>query len=94
MATLEDAMTKARPHSQGFSGDFDPTDFFDPPERELTPEEEKALLDEWFADPEFEAYVMEKVQESLDDPRPPVPMAEVRERMERKFAAARFKYGQ
>ncbi len=85
-------MTKARPQREGFSGDFDPADFVDPPERELTPEEEKALLDEWFADPEFEAYVMEKVQESLDDPRPPIPSEEVWARMEKWFEEARQKY--
>lgn|GEM_PF-1187425 len=33
------------------------------------------------SDPEWQAYVREKVQESLDDPRPSIPAEEVRRRI-------------
>ncbi|TMJ11760.1 MAG: type II toxin-antitoxin system ParD family antitoxin [Alphaproteobacteria bacterium] len=46
-------------------------------------EREEAMLDSMMppipeGDPEWDAYVRRKVQESLDDPRPSIPAAEVR----------------
>ena len=35
---------------------------------------------------EFDRYLREKVEESLDDPRPDIPMEDVFERLERKYA--------
>lgn len=85
-------MTKAGTNRQGWNGDFGHTKSFDSPERALTPEEENALLDDWSNDPEFEAYVRAKVQESLDDPRPPVPSEEVWARVDQWIEEARRKY--
>lgn len=49
-------------------------------------EREEALLDRILPpipenDPEWDAFVKAKVRESLDDPRPPIPAAEVRRRL-------------
>lgn len=38
-------------------------------------------------DPEWDAYVRAKVQESLDDPRPPIPAEEVRRRLRERHEA-------
>lgn len=60
-------------------------------------EREEAMLDRILppideSDPEWQAYVARKVRESLDDPRPPIPAADVERRLREKHEA-RLKRG-
>lgn len=94
MTLMEDAMTEAESaRMQQMQSDVG-IESFDPSDHPSTLETEKEFLDERFSDPDFEAYATQMVQEALDDPRPPVPIEEVRKRLDRKYAEARKTYGQ
>lgn len=61
-------------------------------------EREEAMLDRILppideSDPRWQAYVREKIRESLDDPRPPIPAAEAFDRVSRRIAEHKAKNG-
>jgi hypothetical protein len=87
-------MTKAKSAGKQRMQNGSFTESFDLPDQLTMLEEENLRPNDRFDDPEFEAYAMQMLKDALADPRPAVPIAEVRRRLDRKFAEARKTYGQ
>ncbi|MBB4064713.1 antitoxin PaaA2 family protein [Gellertiella hungarica] len=73
----------AKPDGTGEGGDT-----FAEPET-LSWDEERQVGDDWLNDADYAAHVRAAIEKALDDPRPTIPLDEVRRRMEAKLLEVR-----